>query len=372
MGVNDLMKKIRDGENHCNTTLKRLIKDTPERIIVGIDMSITIIKMIKRNPNHIDQLFTEPKRPVHGLIDAICNALDPIYKNEGVLVCVFDGLPGSLKKNHAHLSRYGKNEEKRRELEELYKEDDFDSFDEELANAVKVAKLRKELVSFNRPDLLYDLKIELEKRFEGRIYCVGAPFEADHQLAALFHQKIIDLVWTNDNDLCCLGCDVILNLKSDGKCLHVKFDDLLKTRFPDKICKDNIKWSKELLSHVCCFSGCDFIERNPGNSMAKVPDFLKSITDTEGNLMDDVALYNAVKSRWLIPTNVSDDAKAKWTEEYKENHLKLWKHARNMFLFGPASIVTPYNSEISIREAHLSNQSCQTFLAVKACQKPRL
>ena len=64
MGVKDLMKSIRDDENHWNTTLKGLIQDKTQQIFVGIDMSITIIKIIKRNQNYIDQLFTEPKKTI--------------------------------------------------------------------------------------------------------------------------------------------------------------------------------------------------------------------------------------------------------------------------------------------------------------------
>jgi hypothetical protein len=54
MGVNDLMKKIRDGENHWNTRLKNLIPDATQRILVGIDMSITIIKIT--NEGYMDDI----------------------------------------------------------------------------------------------------------------------------------------------------------------------------------------------------------------------------------------------------------------------------------------------------------------------------
>ena len=49
----------------------------------------------------------------------------------------------------------------------------------------------------------------IKNEFGNNAVIIGPPFEADHQLASLFKQGIIDYVYTNDSDLIVLGCDVI-------------------------------------------------------------------------------------------------------------------------------------------------------------------
>jgi hypothetical protein len=86
-------------------------------------------------------------------------------------------LPGKLKKDHAYLSRYGRNEEKKKELETLYKEKDFASANDEEINVSKVKALRKHLATFNRPDLLFELKQEIEKGSKKKPSVLEAPMK---------------------------------------------------------------------------------------------------------------------------------------------------------------------------------------------------
>jgi exonuclease 1 len=46
-------------------------------------------------------------------------------------------------------------------------------------------------------------------RFEG-ISCFVAPYEVDAQLAFLFHQKIVDIILTEDSDLAAFGVQKVI------------------------------------------------------------------------------------------------------------------------------------------------------------------
>ena len=158
MGVKDFMTIVRPSIRATNTSLKVLIEDHPEKDCIGVFMSILLIQAIKSCQSIITQLFTDPEVPINELNEKVCDKLEVYVKAGFTIFCVFDGLPGKLKKDHAYLSRYGKNEEKKTELEELYKVKSFTSTAEEEINISKVKALRKHLATFNRPDLLFELK----------------------------------------------------------------------------------------------------------------------------------------------------------------------------------------------------------------------
>ena len=213
MGVKDFMPFVRDSGTATNTRLQDLIRKYPSKDWIGIDMSILLISAIKSSPNFIDLLFAIPHRPIDGLNDKICSSLS-VYVNNGFTVaCVFDGTAHQLKIDQAYVSRYGKNEELQLELEELYKQTLFSSAEEENINIAKVKAIRRTLATFNRPDLLHSLTKAIKTQFDNKAICIGAPFEADHQLAAMYNQGIIDYVFSNDSDLSVLGSDVIYNTK---------------------------------------------------------------------------------------------------------------------------------------------------------------
>ena len=70
-------------------------------------------------------------------------------------------------------------------------------------NVNGVKRLCKDLASFNRPDLL-------------------------HQSTALFKQRIIECIFTNNKIWIVLACDVILNEKLERRCWHMKQQVLLE------------------------------------------------------------------------------------------------------------------------------------------------
>lgn len=368
MGVKDLMPKIKGGIK--NIELKKLVDDNEQgETWIGVDMSILLIQSIKSSPTLIEHLFTVPFRPVNDLNEKVCEKLKPLFECGAYIVCVFDGLPGQLKKDYAHKVRYGQTTEWKEQLQALYNENP-NSPEEEDMLFEKVKDLRKKLASVNRPDLLYSLKLTMEQRFgKQNFVCIGSAFEADHQLASLSRQKIIDYVWTNDSDLSCLGCDVILNLKYNGQkkkyeCLLVKYQYLLTHQFPKELEKKKWKehirqpWNVDVLHHVACFLGNDFIERNPGNSITKVEKFIENITESNAEstrvMKSEESIYSYIKNSALVPKGSiqkeANEWKEKWSEEKKIQHTKLWKHAKGMFSDGPAFSITVEDSSVSIRE----------------------
>ena len=93
-----------------------------------------------------------------------------------------------------------------------------------------------------------------------------APYETDHQLAALFHQGIIDAVVTVDSDLIFLGADVVMHIgNSTGKCWYMKSIDVLEKRIGQefKIGRDP-KWTLEATAFVGSILGNDYIRKVPG------------------------------------------------------------------------------------------------------------
>ena len=74
-----------------------------------------------------------------------------------------------------------------------------------------VMKLRTSLI---RPSeyIIHDIVQCLKQTYKDKVTIVGSPFEADHQLAALFHQNVIDWVYTEDADLICCGTNVITSI----------------------------------------------------------------------------------------------------------------------------------------------------------------
>ena len=99
-----------------------------------------------------------------------------------------------MKRNQAYLARYGNNEQKEADLKELYRVESFASAAEEKNNIKEAKSIRNDLATFNRPDLLFELKQCINKSYGENAFCIGSAFESDHQLGALFFQKVIHYV----------------------------------------------------------------------------------------------------------------------------------------------------------------------------------
>ena len=352
MGIQDFGTLIKEEAIATHTTtLSLLLLSDPDKNTIGVDMSIILIRLIKAHPSIIELLFAEPQQPIDDLIRKTCEALNLYVKHGFKVVCVFDGMSGPLKENHAHQGRYGKNKEKRLRLFELYKIESFECLADEKKAMKEVKALRKCLAGFNRSDLLFNLVKAIYENFGKNVVCVGAPFESDHQLASLYMQNTIDYVATIDSDLIVLGTNVI-KVNQDGSCILHKFKESLSTCLPNKFGRKGKRWEKELLHHCGCFLGNDFLGRNPGNSVKHLSEFIRNITTENGMLKDEKSIYDYILSEALLPTHCSSEIKQKWQDNnYKVAHIRKWKEAMGMFSYGPAFIVKPLNDDVSPRES---------------------
>ena len=265
MGVEDLLTPyIRDSKGASNINLKDVTKT--KDIVLGIDMSVIIIQMMKAKPTIIESYHMDPIIPLTELEIQVVEKVKRYIDKYGVkkVVCVFDGMPNKLKKETAYIERYAKNELLNNRLNELYEKANFDSDVEKKAAIKEVKDLQKQLSPI-REDIVYGIAKRLRESLRERVVNIGAPFEADHQLAYLAKEKVIDYVITIDSDLTCLGANVILNLQDNGRCWEMTFDNFINDRLPDKFKTDNITWTKDHVIQLAMFLGCDYIERIPGH-----------------------------------------------------------------------------------------------------------
>ena len=208
--------------------------------------------------------------------------------------------------------------------------------------------------------MIHDMIADIKNNFKDKVKIVGAPFEADHQLAALFRQGIVDYVQTTDSDLNVLGTDTIsLPMKGkQSKCWLMHNSELLKERLPTQFHTENIEWTDEILAHVGCFLGNDFLDRNPGNGPGKVSAFVKNIVRGPGDnrVKDEEELCEYILNEVLVPTHATSEIKEKWTPALKLKHLKTWKESFEMFMNGPAFLVHSTDPQLSIREAFFQDK----------------
>ncbi len=364
MGVKDFMPFVRDKSRATNTSLSQLLVESPLKTWIGIDMSIIIMSAIKGSPKIIDQMFSLPECPIDELNDKVCSVLETFVKEGYFILCCFDGFPGPLKQNGAHLHRYGDHNAKRQRLDELYKMEMFSSMDEEEAVITEAKKLRKELASFNRPDLLYELKMAIKRHFGANSISVGSFSEADHQLGSLFHQGIIDYVYSNDSDLILLGVDLITNVTTSGTCWFMSFEGLKQRMLTSVRCNKTIIWSDELLHFVACFLGNDFLPRNPGNTPGRLSHFVQYITDDDGRIKHtgNDAFWEYIRYTVLEPIHCSAEIKQYWNTDNKRlGHIKKWMEALAMFSDGPAFFIEVDDTNSSIRDA-FKNGEFKTYI----------
>ena len=127
----------------------------------------------------------------------------------------------------------------------------------------KVQVLQQSLLTLSS-HIFYEIKDYLEKFYPGKVSHVGAPYEADHQLAALFHQGIIDYVYSIDSDLSVLGCDTIDNVfynkdTKKYKCWFSSYKELVENTLPKAFDVDGIV-TISYTEYVCKEEGSRFQE----------------------------------------------------------------------------------------------------------------
>jgi hypothetical protein len=122
MGVKDLSTPcIRDSPTAKNAKLGDVIKNSTSPVIIGFDISVVIIKLMKSNPTIISRYHCDPMVPLQELTDKVVDTIGSYFKHgmaKGVVV--FDGLTNKLKKEKAHKERYQNNANDLLELEDLY------------------------------------------------------------------------------------------------------------------------------------------------------------------------------------------------------------------------------------------------------------
>ena len=169
----------------------------------------------------VERLHCKPKVPLPSVPACLAAKIRPMIDAGFSVVLVDDEIDSPLKRS-THTKRYGDRELKRKELEDLYE------IHGRLLNEDELKRLQgsqQSLLSLSG-HIFFEIKDFLEKVYPGKVSHIGAPCEADHQLAALFHQGIIDYVYSIDSDLSVLGCDTI----------------------------DNVCYNKEKKKHACWFS----------------------------------------------------------------------------------------------------------------------
>lgn len=127
MGVEDLLTPyIRDSKGASNINLKDVTKT--KDIVLGIDMSVIIIQMMRAKPTIIESYHMNPIIPLTELEIQVVEKVKRYIDKYGVkkVVCVFDGMPNKLKKETAYIKRYAKNELLNNRLNELYEKANFD------------------------------------------------------------------------------------------------------------------------------------------------------------------------------------------------------------------------------------------------------
>jgi 5'-3' exonuclease len=121
MGIKGLSTPvIRDTPKARNTNVRKLLNDNPEKNIIGVDISVLIVKSLQSSRNATSLHHSEPKQPLSEIVNKVTDSIQTLIRYQFKVVCVFDGITHPLKKEGAHVERYGKDSALRSELENLY------------------------------------------------------------------------------------------------------------------------------------------------------------------------------------------------------------------------------------------------------------
>jgi len=301
MGVQDLSKMIRKDKLVTNTSLKLLRLCSPLKDRIAIDISVVIVPHLSATASAQSLLHSKPFLPVPSIAAKVVKFLRPLIEADFLLFLVFDGATASIK-HHEHLRRYGDKEEKLRRLDELYDNTIDGTRLLEKDDLEEVLKLRKGLLSL-RPDIIFDIMEKVKSAYPDRVYFVGSPFEADHQLASLFHQDVVDYIYTIDSDLTVCGTDVITNLSDNGSCWVATYDHLMNSKLPKMFKTANstpkvITYTDELLRHIACYLGNDYIGRCHQNGVGTIgKNFIVKIANEDGTLKESKVVEETIKER---------------------------------------------------------------------------
>jgi len=124
---------------------------------------------------------------------------------------------------------------------------------------------------------------------------IVAPYEADAQLAFMYHQGLADVVVTLDSDLLAFGVKrCLFKIDTDGNGQEIDLDNL-----QDAVELNFKTFTIEMLLTTCILSGCDYLDSIKGIGFKKAH---KLVLNYEGRLSD---ILNALKAekKYFIPND---------------------------------------------------------------------
>ena len=112
---------------------------------------------------------------------------------------------------------------------------------------------------------------------------IVAPYEADAQIAYLFHHGIVEAVLTEDSDLIPFGCKkVFYKMDGNGDGFEIDMDQLERAKKPSFE-----GFTKKDLLLSCVIGGCDYVESLKGMGYRTAQKFVsKNLGKSMDSLLD--------------------------------------------------------------------------------------
>jgi len=194
----------------------------------------------------------------------------------------------------------------------------IDNYDEDEEDAAQLAVYKKYSEEITRENYYMFIDFLKHKNVKFMI----APYEADSQLAYLYHAKIIDYILSEDSDLVAYGCfRIIRSIKKNGDCkiMNIK-RDLPKNASPalDLFRKISI----DDLTRCCILAGCDYLQNIKGIGFLSL---LQYVFTKEG-LMKNIKTYAVKKKKRMT---------AEEFDEYVENFEKVYLTFTEQLVYCP-------------------------------------
>lgn len=165
-----------------------------------------------------------------------------------------------------------------------------------------------------------------------------APYEADSQLAYLYHTRTIEYILTEDSDLVAYGCyNIIRNLKKNGDC---RILNIYKT-LPENVNK-NLEFFSEMnndsIVKCCILSGCDYLPNIKGLGFISLLKIFQKPNTAIKNIYNHVVIKRKQMNNKEFDEYMQEFEKvySTFTEQlvycnYREKivHLSAWKNIKN-------------------------------------------
>ena len=160
---------------------------------------------------------------------------------------------------------------------------------------------------------------------------------------------------TIDSDLICLGSTVIIDMnKYTSECwIMSTISQFLSERLPEKFGTEGVLWTAEILHHVGCFLGNDYIHQKSttGNGPTRVKTFVEALAPLVEDDNED-GITQCIYKHALSAPKGNKTQKQEWENVAKrDQQFKVWMHAKNMFTHGPAFIIASNDRTQSVRSA---------------------